>query len=132
MAPRLLIFFALFGLLLGGCKEDKKLKVTGLDPNVGDVGGGTRVIIKGNRFTKDGARSAKVYFDGKPADVLGFRGDKELLVRAPGGEVNKKVDVLIIFEPGGEITLKQAFQYVEPKEIGVDDLDTNRTNDEKK
>jgi hypothetical protein len=126
MWPRLLVIFAFVGLLLGGCKEDKKLKVTGLEPNVGEVSGGTRVIIKGNRFTKDGARNAKVYFDSKPADVLGFRGDKELLVRTPGGELGKKVDVLIIFEPGGEITLKGAYTYVEKQEVDVDDLDTSK------
>jgi hypothetical protein len=124
--PRTLLIFLFLGFVLAGCKEDKKLKVTGLEPNTGEVEGGTRVIIKGNRFTKDGARSAKVYFDMKPADVLGFRGDSELMVRAPGGEVNKKVDVLIIFEPGGEITLHQAFTYVEKKDVDVEDLDTSK------
>jgi hypothetical protein len=124
----LVLSLVLGGLVLlgGGCKEDKKLKVTGLDPNTGEVAGGTRVIIKGNRFTKDGARNARVYFNNKPADVLGFRGDGELLVRAPGGELNQKVDVLIIFEPGGEITLKQAYQYVEKEKVDVDDLDTSK------
>jgi len=108
-----------------GCGgEDKKLKVTGIDPVTGDFQGGTQVVISGNRFTKDGARRASVFFGGKRADVRGFQGDGKLLVKTPGGNPNEKVDILIIFEPGGEITLKQAFTYVEPKEVDVKDLDT--------
>jgi hypothetical protein len=118
----------LVGLVsFAGCKEDKKLKVTGIEPSSGDFQGGTKVTIKGNRFIKDGNRAASVYFGGKKADVLGFSGDAQLIVKTPGGNPGEKVDVLIIFEPGGEITLKQAFTYVEPKEAGVEDLDTSKT-----
>ena len=42
--------------------KDTKLKVTGIEPEKGDVEGGTYVRIKGNRFIADGARNAKVYF----------------------------------------------------------------------
>ena len=115
------------GFVLMGCKEDKKLKVTGIDPTSGDFQGGTKVTIQGNRFTKDGQRAASVYFGGKKADVLGFGGDTQLVVKTPGGNPNEKVDVLIIFEPGGEITLKQAYTYIEKKEVDVQDLDTSKT-----
>ncbi|MCB9563524.1 MAG: IPT/TIG domain-containing protein [Kofleriaceae bacterium] len=113
-------------LVMTGCSEDKKLKVTGLDPTTGDFQGGTRVNIKGNRFTKDGSRTARVFFGGRPAEVMGFRGDKELVVKAPAGDIGQKVDVLIIFEPGGEITLKEAFTYVEQSRANVDDLDIKK------
>jgi hypothetical protein len=118
----------LVGLVsFAGCKEDKKLKVTGIEPSTGDFQGGTKITIKGNRFTKDGSRAASVYFGGKKADVLGFGGDSQLIVKTPGGNPGEKVDVLIIFEPGGEITLKQAYTYVEEKAVDVKDLDTSKT-----
>lgn len=51
-------------------EKDRKLKVTGLEPNRGDIDGGTYVVIKGNRFIADGPRTAKVYFGTKEG---GFR-----------------------------------------------------------
>ena len=126
-------------IALVGCSEDTKFKVTGIEPNQGPFEGGTRVKIKGNRFTKDGALKATVYFGKggvehmKSADVLGFQGDDTLLVKTPGGEIGEKVDVLIIFEGGkkgtAEITLKDAYMYVDEKKADVRDLDTK---DEKK
>lgn len=132
---RILLTIALL-LALVGCSEDTKFKVTGIEPNTGAFEGGTRVKIKGNRFTKDGALKATVYFGKggvehmKSADVLGFQGDDTLLVKTPGGEIGEKVDILIIFEGGkkgtAEITLKDAFTYVEEKKSDVGDLDTKK------
>jgi hypothetical protein len=127
----------LVGLAFAGCKDDKTLKVTGIDPRTGEVEGGTVVTVKGNRFTADGVRTAKVYFghigpngesgEMKPGDVLGFEGDDTLNVRAPAGEKDGDVvDILIVFEPGGPITLKQAFTYHNTKNLDVNDLDTSK------
>ena len=141
MRTFILAFALLFGLAgtLTGCEEDTKFKVTGIEPNQGPFEGGTRVKIKGNRFTKDGALKAIVYFGKggvehmKSAQVLGFQGDNTLLVKTPGGEIGEKVDVLIIFEGGktgtAEITLKDAYTYVDTKKADVGDLDIK---DEKK
>jgi hypothetical protein len=108
--------------------EDTKLKVTGIEPEKGDVNGGTYVRIKGNRFLADGARNAKVYFGSRQANVIRFASDSELIVEAPGGKVGEKVDVLIIFEPGGEMRIKQGFEFIEKDVTGpsVDDLDTSK------
>jgi hypothetical protein len=125
LAPAVAILAVLLALVVG-CQEDKKLKVTGIEPASGAFEGGTRVIIKGNRFTKDGMRKASVFFGDRKGDVLSFRGDGELIVKTPGGAPNEKVDVLIIFEPGGEITLKQAFTYIEEKKLEAGDLDIRR------
>lgn len=124
--PRLLaLLFVVLGLV--ACKEDKKLKVTGLDPTSGSIEGGDVITVKGNRFTEDGARNVKVYFAGKPADFLEWDGDSELKVRAPAGDKDgDKVDVLLVFEPGGEITLHQAYTYHETKKADVNDLDTSK------
>jgi hypothetical protein len=131
MSMRAFALLCLLALVLGGCKDDKKLKVTGVDPNVGELEGGNVVSIQGNRFTADGARNVKVYFgkagNWKPADFLSYNGDSEMDVRAPAGEKDgDKVDILIVFEPGGEITLSQAYQYHSTKKVDVQDLDIDQ------
>ena len=89
-----------------------KLSVTGLDPKQGDADGGTYVRITGTRFIADGARNAKVYFGSRQGTVVRFASDTELIVQAPGGKVGPPVDVLVIFEPGGELKIPQAFTFV--------------------
>jgi hypothetical protein len=124
----------LFLVLLSACKDDKRLKVTGLDPKRGDFHGGTTVTFSGNRFLADGARRITVYFgkDGawKKADVLTIR-DDEFTVRTPAytdGDTKapKKVDILIEFEPGGEKRLDGAFEYYQLQLPTVDDVDIKK------
>ena len=122
----LLVFVA---MLVAACgNNDTKLKVTGIEPEKGDVEGGTYVRIKGNRFIADGARNAKVYFGSREGTVVRFASDSELIVEAPGGKPNETVDVLIIFEPGGEMKIKDGFTFVEKTEgnLDVNDLDTSK------
>src|SRR3954467_11951943 len=121
----LLVLLALFA----ACgNNDTKLKVTGIEPEKGDTEGGTYVRIKGNRFIADGARNAKVYFGSRQGTVVRFASDSELIVEAPGGKPNEKVDVLIIFEPGGELKIPNGFTFVEKNNSGpqMDDLDTSK------
>jgi hypothetical protein len=125
----LLPLFALLVLVLAACgSEDTKLKVTGIDPEKGDVNGGTYVRIKGNRFIADGARNAKVYFGSRQGTVVRFASDSELIVEAPGGKPNEVVDVLIIFEPGGELKIAKGFTFIEKTDstLDVQDLDTSK------
>jgi hypothetical protein len=118
----------LIGLLgpAAACGNDNpKLLVTGIEPEKG--ADGTYVRIHGNRFTADGPRSAKVYFGGQPAQVDRFESDSELIVTVPGGKIGDVVDVLIVFDPGGKLTLSKAFRYVEKNDTGpsINDLNTN-------
>src|SRR5438105_9564021 len=113
MARRIfLLLLVAIGLTACG-NSDSKLKVTGIEPDKGDVEGGTYVKIYGNRFVADGARNAKVYFGKRQGTVVRFASDSELIVEAPGGGPNETVDVLIIFEPGGELKIPKAFTFVE-------------------
>jgi len=124
--PLLAVFFALFA----ACgNNDTKLKVTGIEPEKGDAEGGTYVRIKGNRFIADGARNAKVYFGSRQGTVVRFASDSELIVEAPGGKAGDTVDVLIIFEPGGELKIAKGFTFVEKNPAGapsVDDLNIKK------
>ncbi|MBV8759754.1 MAG: IPT/TIG domain-containing protein [Deltaproteobacteria bacterium] len=122
----LLVFVA---MLVAACgNNDTKLKVTGIEPEKGDVEGGTYVRIKGNRFIADGARNAKVYFGSREGTVVRFASDSELIVEAPGGKPNETVDVLIIFEPGGELKIAKGFTFVEKNGAtpSVDDLNIKK------
>lgn len=122
----LLVFVASLAAACGN--NDTKLKVTGIEPEKGDVEGGTYVRIKGNRFIADGARNAKVYFGSREGTVVRFASDSELIVEAPGGKPNETVDVLIIFEPGGELKIPRGFTFVEKNTAApsVDDLNTKK------
>ena len=124
----LLVFVAAFAAACGN--NDTKLKVTGIEPEKGDVEGGTYVRIKGNRFIADGARNAKVYFGSREGTVVRFASDSELIVEAPGGKPNETVDVLIIFEPGGELKIAKGFTFVEKNTTApsVDDLNTKKAH----
>jgi len=117
------------GLATSACgSENTKLMVTGLDPEKGDAAGRTTVRIKGNRFTADGPRSAKVYFGGRQGTVVRFESDSELVVQAPGGKPNEVVDVLIIFDPGGQLKIANGFRFQEKNNQGpsVEDLNINK------
>jgi IPT/TIG domain-containing protein len=121
------VLLGLLGSLCFGaaCGNDNpKLLVTGIEPAKGTDG--SYVRIHGNRFTADGPRSVKVYFGGQPAQVDRFESDSELIVTAPGGKVGDVVDVLIVFDPGGKLTLPKAFRFVEKTEgPSVNDLSTS-------
>jgi hypothetical protein len=89
------------------------LEVTSVSPEKGDADGGTYVHINGSGFMANGARSAKVYFGARAGAVIRFASDGEMIVEAPGGHPNETVDVLVLFEPGGELKLQHAFTFIE-------------------
>ena len=89
------------------------LRVTKIEPANGDADGGTYVKITGCDFIADGPRNAKVYFGARQGAVERFASDTEMVVEAPGGKVGDTVDVLVIFEPGGERRLPRAFTFVQ-------------------
>jgi len=108
----LVLLVGMGGAAATACSSDNpKLMVTGIEPNIGDPEGGTYVRIRGNRFTADGPRSAKVYFGGRQGTVSRFESDSVLVVEAPGGKPNEVADVLIIFDPGGQLKIPGGFRY---------------------
>lgn len=124
-----------FGLVVAGCgSENTKLMVTGIEPDHGDAEGGSYVRIRGNRFTADTPRTAKVYFGGRQGTAIRFESDSVLIVEAPGGKPNEVVDVLIVFDPGGQLKIPGGFRYFEhnQKSPSVDDLNINKDSKGKK
>ena len=120
------LFLALVMVLGSACGgNDGKLKVFGLSPNIGDAMGGQYVVIRGQNFQRQ-ARTAKVFLGDRQGNVVRFSGDNdrsELIVQAPGGQPGESVDVLVVFEPGGELPLiVKGFTYVDKKAPDVKDL----------
>lgn len=119
-------------LAAAGCGEnDRRLKVTGISKAAIDYEKGETVAISGNRFTADGPRTAKVFFGKDPNYAQGivkrFNGDNELIVEAPGGKLGDTVDVLVVFEPGGQLKIPNAIKYIDKSDgATVDDLTTKK------
>jgi hypothetical protein len=90
------------------------LALTSIEPERGDAAGGTYVALKGRNFLADGPRMAKVYFGSQQGTVVRFASDTELIVQAPGGTAGQSVDILVVFDPGGTLTLPNAFTFVQP------------------
>jgi hypothetical protein len=117
----------LAGLVVGaavmmGCgSNDGKLRVNGLEPRSGDAMGGQIVQINGQNFMKT-TRTVKVYFGDQIGNFIRFKSDTEMVVEAPGGKPDATVDVLVVFQPGGEITIPKAFTFKEKKGMDADDL----------
>lgn len=112
-------------LALAACrKSDGKLKVTGIEPRSGDVMGGQMVAISGEGF-RSVTRNVKVYFGDRTGEVTRI-GDEEIIVRAPGGNAGDVVDVLVMFEPGGELKVPKAFSFFEKDYADVDDLGSKK------
>jgi hypothetical protein len=59
--------------------EDTTLRVASIEPDKGDVEGGTYVRLIGNRFIADGVRNAKVYFGSRQGVVVRVASELDLL-----------------------------------------------------
>ena len=116
MSRLLPLLVLMFGLALAG-QQGHKLKVTSLDPKQGDAAAGP-VTSHGNRFLADGARNVKVYFglDAR-APSSGPRATPRWSSRrrAARGEA---VDVLLRFEPGGEMKLTKGNTFIRRRRRG--------------
>ncbi len=137
MLRRAFVALVLVGVV-ASCKNDLSLQINEIDPDHGDLEGGTYVRIRGNGFLNDEKgnptpANAKVYFGTRQGEVVRFASGNEIIVQAPGGKLNETVDVLIIFEGRGEKKLEKAFTFVEKNNAGVDvkALDTDKKNDKK-
>ena len=88
---------------------DQNLHVVGLTPATGTTAGGEAIRIRGTNFRI--AKTVTVKFGDQFADVLRIT-DDEIDVQAPPG--NGIVDVVVLFDPGGELMLRAAYTYAAP------------------
>ena len=118
------ILFCFVAIALGsvGCGEEEGLRITKIEPKVGTYLGGDTVTIFGSGFQAEGARDVIVYFGTQQARVLAFDGDTKLRVSAPSGEKGKTVEVTLIFGDARKFSYPDAYTFIEPAGIKVDDL----------
>ncbi len=86
----------------------KALRITGLEPVTGAADGGALISIGVENLPA--SSSVKVYVGIAQAEIVRV-GATEIIAKAPGGKPGQKVDVLVIFESGQEITLPGAFTF---------------------
>jgi hypothetical protein len=109
-----------------------KLKVTNIEAMRGDATGGTYVHIYGSRFLadadgNDAPTTAKIYFGAQQGRIVRFPSDSEVILIAPGGIVGETVDILVMSEGRGEITIPRAFSVHDAN----DEQDTERVERKK-
>ncbi len=94
----------------GSGPSGARLTVTAIEPTTGAPVGGLPIVVHGEGFMAE-ARAIQVYFGDAPANVISVDSDSELQIEAPAGEAGVAVDVRLVFEPGGEVTLPRAFTF---------------------
>ena len=81
--------------------------ITSVSPNRGGVGGGTEITVTGQNLLKD----TVILVDGKPAKFVKLVDKTTLEGKAPPGEANKMVDVVVRNPDGKEAVQKRAYLY---------------------
>jgi hypothetical protein len=95
----------------GGSKGPgvSQLQVIELLPTKGAPG--EPITIKGEGFMTE-SRAVTVFFGDAQAQVIDIPSDTEVMIEAPAGEPGTSVDVVITFDPGGEIKLPHGYTFV--------------------
>ena len=88
----------------------KKLKITSVNPNTGNVNGGQSVAIFGQGFK----RNPSVTFAGLPAQSIAFTSSKVLTVTTPAGAPVGPADVTVTNLSGKSFTLVGGFTFTDP------------------
>lgn len=99
---------ALFGL--AACNND--LKVTGVEPATGVVGGGEDVVIEGGGF-QPGRGGVTVKFGKRDATAVVVASADRIKVTTPPGDANSTVDITVIFDDGKAFKLGNSFKYID-------------------
>ncbi|HUQ08333.1 MAG TPA: IPT/TIG domain-containing protein [Kofleriaceae bacterium] len=87
-----------------------KLAVTSIEP-ASAAPASVPLVVHGSGFLAE-SRSVQVYLGETSANVLSIDSDTELQIEVPAGAPGEPVDVKLVFEPGGEITLPHAFTFM--------------------
>lgn len=85
-----------------GKDEKKKPKLEEVDPDHGELAGGTQVKLEGKRFLKDGAGTTRVLFGNTAVTVVPVS-DEEIWCTVPPGASVGAVDVTVINDHGTDV-----------------------------
>jgi hypothetical protein len=85
-------------------------EITSIAPDYGSIRGGSRVVVTGNGFLREGASPNRVVIGGREAPLAQAIDDNTLEVVVPPGDAPGDVDV-VVFNANGTITAPGAFRY---------------------
>lgn len=86
------------------------VQVIEIEPRTGSPDGGDAITIKGEGFMTE-SRTVTVFFGDAQAQVIDIPSDTEVKIQAPPGAAGTSVDVIITFDPGGEIKLPHGYTF---------------------
>ncbi len=87
------------------------VQVIEIEPRTGSPDGGDAITIHGEGFMTE-SRTVTVFFGDAQAQVIDIPSDTEVKIEAPPGSPGTSVDVIITFDPGGEIKLPHGYTFV--------------------
>jgi hypothetical protein len=100
----------------GGGSADDTVKIESITPAYAPLSGGTRVVITGQGFLRDGAPPNRVVIGGLEAPLASASDDASLEVETPPGEMPGDVDV-VVFNRNGQAVASSMFHYSTPPTI---------------
>lgn len=111
-----LVIAAAFAAACGGGTTDDAIKIDSITPAFAPLSGGTRIVISGQGFLRDGASPNRVLIGGVEAPEAGAIDDTMLEVETPPGAMPGDAPV-IVFNRNGQATAMGMFHYSAPPQI---------------
>lgn len=101
---------AIFAVACGTGTTDDTLQVAAIVPSYAPLAGGTRIVITGQGFLRDGAPPNRVVIGTTEAPLAAAASDTSLEVEVPPGDKPGDVPVLV-FNRNGSVTATGMFHY---------------------
>ncbi|HWL36566.1 MAG TPA: IPT/TIG domain-containing protein [Frankiaceae bacterium] len=96
------------GMPDGGAQPQPQRSVTGVNPDLGPLAGGTVITVRGSGLSA----AVRVEVDGRRAGSLQVESDSELTAETPAGTRAGSVTVVVVMADGGRYGLSPGFTYV--------------------
>lgn len=94
------------------------LRIDSADPDHGPLGGGTRIVLVGDRFVDDDAGSTRVLVGGRQAELAAPIDDETIELVLPPGERPGEAE-LVVFNNHGVAISTSAFRYADVPAISA-------------
>ena len=109
MCKRLCI--VLLASACGGGSTSDTIAISSVTPNFGPLGGGTRIVISGSGFLRDGATPDRVLFGSHESPQAGVVDDMTLEAVVPAGDAAGDVPITVFNRNGNVTVMSGAFKY---------------------
>lgn len=107
---RLGLWVLLVGASCGGSTTSDAIVIDSVTPAFGPLSGGTRIVITGSGFLRDGATPDRVLFGTHESPQAGVVNDTTLEAELPAGDMSGDVQITV-FNQNGNVTAMGMFHY---------------------